>query len=247
MFKFGFNPGKDKNSVEYIVEKIKSGDTDLKEEFIKDNILYITKLVSNIVGAYVDNKNSEEFSIGLLAFNEAIDNYDYKRNGDFYKYSYMVIKHRIIDNIRKNKRHQNNLLFSSIEDDYDFSNRYMVSNSHYQFENIELAEEIDLFEKCLSDYEISLGDLVSSSPKHKDSRMLSIKIARTLAEDEELYQKMIRKKCIPLSDLLKKIQASKKTVVRNRKFIIAVSLILRSRLDDLKEFVVNMEKREKYE
>ncbi len=247
MFKLGFNPDNDKNSIEYIVEKIKSGDTDLKEEFIKDNILYITKLVSNIVGAYVDNKNSEEFSIGLLAFNEAIDNYDYKRNGDFYKYSYMVIKHRIIDNIRKNKKHQNNLLFSSIEDDYNFSNRYMVSNSHYQFEKVELAEEIELFEKCLSDYEISLGDLVSTSPKHKDSRILSIKIARTLAEDEELYQKMIRKKCIPLSDLLKKIQASKKTVVRNRKFIIAVSLILRSKLDDLKEFVVNMEKREKYE
>ena len=162
----------------------------------------------------MDNKNSEEFSIGLLAFNEAIDNYDYKRNGDFYKYSYIVIKHRIIDNIRKNKKHQNNLLFSSIEDDHDLRNRYMVSNSHYQFEKIELAEEIGLFEKCLSDYEISLGDLVSSSPKHRDSRMLSIKIAMVLAEDEELYKKMIRKKCIPLSDLLKKIQVSKKTIVR---------------------------------
>ncbi|HEY9060878.1 MAG TPA: sigma-70 family RNA polymerase sigma factor [Pseudobacteroides sp.] len=247
MFKLGFNLREDKNSVEYIVAKIKSGDTNLKEEFIKDNILYITKLVSNIVGSYIDNKNSEEFSIGLLAFNEAIDNFDNKRNGDFYKYSYMVIKHRLIDNLRKNKRHENNLLFSSIEDDHDFSNKYMISNSHYQFEKIELAEEIDLFEKSLSDYEISLGDLISSSPKHKDSRMMSIKIARVLAEDEVLYQKMIRKRCIPLSDLLKKIQISKKTVVRNRKFIIAVSLILRSRLDDLKGFVVNMEKRDKYE
>jgi RNA polymerase sigma factor len=247
LFKFSFNLREDRSSTDYIIRKIKSGDTDLKEEFIKDNIVYITKLVSNIVGSYIDNKNSEEFSIGLLAFNEAIDTYDYKRNGDFYKYSYMVIKHRIIDNARKNKRHENNLLFSSIEDNYDFSNKYMVSNSHYQFEKVELAEEIDHFEKSLLDYEISLGDLVSSSPKHRDSRMLSIKIARVLAEDDELYQKMIRKKCIPLSDLLKKIQISKKTVVRNRKFIIAVSLILRSRLDDLKEFVVNTEKREKYE
>jgi RNA polymerase sigma factor len=247
LFKFSFNLREDRSSTDYIIRKIKSGDTYLKEEFIKDNIVYITKLVSNIVGSYIDNKNSEEFSIGLLAFNEAIDTYDYKRNGDFYKYSYMVIKHRIIDNARKNKRHENNLLFSSIEDNYDFSNKYMVSNSHYQFEKVELAEEIDHFEKSLLDYEISLGDLVSSSPKHRDSRMLSIKIARVLAEDDELYQKMIRKKCIPLSDLLKKIQISKKTVVRNRKFIIAVSLILRSRLDDLKEFVVNTEKREKYE
>lgn len=242
-----FGLREDKSSVGYIVAKIKSGDTNLREEFIKDNILHITKLVSNIVGSYIDNKNSEELSIGLLAFNEAIDNYDSKRNGDFYKYSYMVIKHRIIDNLRKNKRHQNNLLFSSIEDDQEFSNKYMISNSYYQFEKIELAEEIGLFEKSLLDYEISLGDLVSSSPKHKDSRMMSIKIARVLAEDEELYQKMIRKRCIPLSDLLKKIQTSKKTVVRNRKFIIAVSLILRSRLDDLKGFVVNMEKRDRYE
>jgi len=35
----------------------------------------------------VDDRNSEEFSIGLAAFNEAIDRYDADKNGNFYTYS----------------------------------------------------------------------------------------------------------------------------------------------------------------
>ncbi len=246
MFKFGFY-GKESNTyTASVLEKIKAGDENLKEQFIKDNILYITKLVSNILGIYIDDRNSEEFSIGLLAFNEAIDHYDPKRSGDFFKYSYLVIKHRIIDNARKNKRYENTLFFSEVEGNPDFNEKYMISNSQNQFEKIEIREEFKAFEKYLKDFEISIDDLVSSSPKHKDSRLLSIRIARVIAEDEVLFVKMINKKRIPMSDLLKQIKVSKKTVLRNRKFIIAVSLILRSNFDDLKTFVVSSERREKY-
>ncbi len=246
MFGFGFYKKEDKSSTAFVLEKIQAGDKNLKEEFIKDNILYITKMVSNILGVYIDDKNCEEFSVALSAFNEAIDGYNSKRNSDFYKYSYMVIKHRIIDNIRKNKRHSNNLLFSSIEESSDFGEEFLISNSQNQFEKIEVREELELFEHYLKDFEISLGDLVTTSPKHSDSRLLCISIARVIAEDQQLFEKMIRKKCIPLSDLLKQIKVDKKTVVRNRKFIIAVCLILKSNLDDLKAFIVSTERRGKY-
>jgi RNA polymerase sigma factor len=243
LIRFDFYNKEKNNSVSSIIEKIKAGDENLKEQFIKDNVIYITKLVSNILGVYVDDKNSEEFSIGLSAFNEAIDKYDAKRSGDFFKYSYMVIKNRIIDNVRKNKKHANILLFSTIENNPDFCEKYMIANSQNQFEKIEIQEELQLFEQYLKEYEIYLGDLVSCSPKHQDSKLFSIKIARVIAENEELFSKMTKKKCIPLSDLLRQFKVNKKTVVRNRKFIIAVTLILRSNLDDLKAFILNSERR----
>jgi len=57
---------------------------------------------------------------------------------------------------------------------------------------------------------------------------------------------MIRKKCIPLSELMGLVNVHRKTVERNRKFIIAVSLILRSGLDEIKQFFrASEERREK--
>lgn len=246
LFKLGSLKNNTKGKVEVIIERIKNGDEFLRAEFIKDNILYIIKLISNILGIYIDDKNSEEFSIGLSAFNEAIDGYNPDRNDDFFRYSNMVIKHRIIDYLRKNKKHNNVMPFSHIEGSPEFSSDIFISK-HNQFEKIEIREELESFEMKMMEFEISLSSLVEDSPKHQDSRLLSIKIARIIAQNDDLYSKMIRKKCIPLSDVLNQIKVNKKTIVRNRKFIIAVCLILRSDLEDLKSFIVNIERREKYE
>jgi len=85
------------SSVADIIKKIQKGDLQLKEEFIKDNLTYILRSVSNALGTVVDDKNSEEFSVGLSAFNEAIDRYDPLKNDNFFQYSFMVIKSRLID------------------------------------------------------------------------------------------------------------------------------------------------------
>jgi len=250
LLRFGFhNKGKTENtdSVAEIIKRIQAGDKELKEQLIRENIPYIVKVVSNVVGTYIDDKNSEEYSVGLTAFNEAIDTYDENRNENFFKYSGLVIRHRIIDIKRKNKRHSNVVLFSSIEEDCDLSYHFNTPNPNNQLEKIELREEVLSFEQSLNEYGISIHDLISSSPKHADSRIRCIKIARTIAENENLFSDMNRKKCIPLSDLLKMVKVSQKTVVRNRKFIIAISLILRSNLDDLKAMVSYIERRSRYE
>ena len=47
---------------------------------------------------------------------------------------------------------------------------------------------------------------------------------------------MIKRKTIPISDLMKFVTVSRKTIERNRKYIIAVSLVLRSSLEEIKEY-----------
>jgi len=59
-----------------IINKIKAGDKLLREEFINSYTPYIIRTVSNLTGKYVDVENSDEFSVGLAAFNEAIDSFD---------------------------------------------------------------------------------------------------------------------------------------------------------------------------
>ncbi|HHV30447.1 RNA polymerase sigma-I factor [Acetivibrio mesophilus] len=224
------------DSINHIVIKIKNGDTELKEKFIKKYRPYLLKIISSTLGRYVDPEVSEEYSVGLMAFNEAIDGFNPDINGNFTNYCNMVVNHRIIDYIRKNKKYSNVIPFSYFEERNDFEEKYLVSDSHYLYENIEVKEEVLQFEQQLKQFGITLEDLVVNSPKHKDSRELCINIARVLAENDKLFDKLLRKKCIPLSELMGLVSVHRKTVERNRKFIIAVSLVLRSSLDEIKQF-----------
>ncbi|NLM59500.1 MAG: RNA polymerase sigma-I factor [Clostridium sp.] len=235
------------SSVADIIKKIQKGDLQLKEEFIKDNLTYILRSVSNALGTVVDDKNSEEFSVGLSAFNEAIDRYDPLKNDNFFQYSFMVIKSRLIDYIRSNSKHNKVLPFSYIEESVHFEGKFLTSDTSRQFENIEVRQELETFERNLQQFGISLKDLVLSSPKHKDSRLLLIKIAKIIAGNNDMYKKLIVKGYVPLKDLLNYIKVNRKTIQRNRKFIIAVTLILRSNLYDLKEYILGFEKEGKYE
>ncbi|AUG57940.1 RNA polymerase sigma factor SigI [Acetivibrio saccincola] len=223
-------------SINNAITRIKNGDIGLKEELIKKYKPYLLKVISSTVGRYIDSETSEEYSVGLMAFNEAIDKFDSDKNGNFISYCNIVINHRIIDHIRKNKRENKAIPFSYFEEKSEFEERYLVSDSHYQYEKIEIKEEIMIFENKLKEFGITLEDLVKKSPKHKDSRELYINIARIISENEELFNKMIKRKAIPISDLMKFVTVSRKTIERNRKYIIAVSLVLRSGLDEIKQY-----------
>jgi len=56
----------------------------------------------------------------------------------------------------------------------------------YIEESTRVDEKLVSFEKSLKEFGISLEDLVLSSPKHKDSRLLLIKIARIIADDDNM-------------------------------------------------------------
>ncbi|NLI59146.1 MAG: RNA polymerase sigma-I factor [Clostridium sp.] len=224
------------NSINSTISRIKNGDIGLKEELIKKYKPYLLKVISSTIGKYVDSETSEEYSVGLMAFNEAIDKFDSDKNGNFISYCNIVINHRIIDHIRKNKKEDKVIPFSYFEERNEFEEKYLVSDSHYQYEKIEIKEEITIFENKLKEFGITLEELVEKSPKHKDSRELYISIARIISDNEELFNKMIKRKTIPISDLMKFVTVSRKTIERNRKYIIAVSLVLRSSLEEIKEY-----------
>ncbi|MDP4183475.1 MAG: RNA polymerase sigma-I factor [Bacillota bacterium] len=219
------------NSLLSLLINIKEGDVVLRENFIIDHKPFILKAVSGVVGKFISEDNHDEFSIGMEAFNESIDKYDLDKKSSFFKFSEQVIQRRIIDYLRKNKKSGMIYPFSSINEYEAFEERYLTSDSHYRYENIEVNEEINALKVELGKYGITIADLAICSPKHDDSRRLCIKIARILANDSELFDKLKKNKSIPRNELLKKANVHRRTIENNRKYIIAVSLILNSNLE----------------
>ncbi len=68
-----------KESLENKLSNIKNGDEEERERLIKDYLPFIIKTVSNKINRYIETENSPEYIIGLEAFNEAIDKYDFPK------------------------------------------------------------------------------------------------------------------------------------------------------------------------
>jgi RNA polymerase sigma factor len=225
----------DIDSVNDIIKRIQCGDDYLKEQFISQYTPFIIKILCNTLGKYIDINNSEEFSIGLLAFNESIECYNEKKNCSFFNFSEQVIKRKLYTHLNSRKKELNTLPFSYFEEtDENFENKYCASDSNDALHNIEMKDQYERFEEKLGEFGISFEDLVLYKPKHRDSLQQAINIAKTLAEDRVLYNKLMAKKTIPMVELLKKVKVNHKAVEKNRRFIISVCIILGEGFDDIK-------------
>ena len=224
-----------------LLKEIKAGNKQMRDAFIARHKPFIMKVASMCTGRKIW-EDDDEFGIGMEAFNEAINSYDLNKKSNFFTFCELVIKRRIIDFIRMNSKNSRVFPFSSMGDFNEFESKYLVSDSHLNYENAEVEEDIIVFKQKLAKYGITILELAKSSPKHKDSRSLCVEIAKVLAEDNELYGKLKKNRNIPRNELLKRVNVHRRTIENNRKFIIAVCLILRSNLEISKKFFSLMER-----
>lgn len=212
--------------------KIKEGSKEERDTLIQDYIPFIIKTISKTTNRYVESENSEEYSVGLEAFNEAIDKYNSSR-GSFMSFATLVIRSRVIDYLRK--QHEQNKEYMAEEEIYG------KAEEEYHTEDIgdliALRIEIKEFENKLKEFGISFCDLVKESPKHRDTRMNALKIARHVFSASILKEELKNKRRLPTAKLIKELGVSKKLLNRSRTFIIAAVLILDSNMDSLKGYI----------
>lgn len=89
-----------KESLANRIIQIQQDDIREQEKLIKEYLPFIIKAISETTNKYVETENSEELSIGLEAFNEAINKYNQEK-GSFINFAQLVIKSRITDYMRK--------------------------------------------------------------------------------------------------------------------------------------------------
>jgi RNA polymerase sigma factor len=223
--------GLKEKSVEHKIKEIKEGNEDLRNDLLKQYGPFIKKVASKVCKRYI-TESMDEFSIGLLAFNEAIDQYTDDQGAKFLTFANMVIQRRLIDHIRKEERQKRNIYLDREDNDEEDSSEESYAEKKAALEQYDLEKqaeirmhEIEEYQKMISEFKISFTTLSKECPKHKDARENAINIAKTVAKSEVLSNYLIERKQLPIKDLLESVDCSRKTIERNRKYIIAIALI----------------------
>lgn len=226
-------------TLEQRVKHIQDGDEEDKNRLIQEYIPFIKKVISNHIGAYVEVENHDAFSVGLMAFNEAIEKYK-ENKGNFLTFASLVIKSRLIDEHRKISRTSREVFISQLENDLETTVDNIMAVDGFESE-IEIKLDLKELIQNMNEFGVSLENLVDEAPKHEDTRKMAIKIGRYVFENKELCNKVLDTKNLPTKDIMVNLNVSKKVIQRSRKFIIAVILILESDLDTLKRYISNAE------
>jgi RNA polymerase sigma factor len=224
-----------------IVEKIKNGDKYLKEKFIEDYIPFIVKVISSFyTSRIVDVKNSDEYSVGLIAFNEAIEKYDSSKSNRFLNFAQMVIRRRVVDylrNISSINKHEIPFSYFNSKSDSELEEKLNMFDFGWRADKYELKYEFKDFSRQLESYGLNIKSLHSYIPKHRDSKQMCIGIAKKIVENKNIYEKLKTKKYFHMKELTKVIDVHPKTVERNREFIICLCIIYDSDYVNLKSYL----------
>lgn len=237
-----YNNTKKPLSTEDKIFFIQAGDERLREEFINNFLPLIKKFVAKACRHYVDC-TMDEFSVGLIAFNEAIDQFRAEHQSKFLSFAYTVIRRRIIDFIRNESKQKKVMFAGSLEDKevnrrkVAFDNKEAMKHFEIRYQNENLVYEIQEFKRILSDYGITLKRLINRCPKQKDARQRAKEIGKMIAEDEYLSKYLQLNRKLPLSYLDTKVSCCKKTIERQRVYIIAIALIYLESLSELKAYI----------
>ncbi|MCR8645600.1 RNA polymerase sigma-I factor [Paenibacillus sp. N1-5-1-14] len=219
------------NSITDLLQRSTDGSQVHREQIIEQYRPFIIRTVSHICKRSI-GWNDDEASIGLIAFNESIDRYNPNQDKSFDNYAYMIIQSRLIDEFRKNGKLSNNeSLMWENHDEFE-SAAHEISSSLEVYERersaTDLAHELLTYDEVLQEYGILLEELESCSPSHRDTREQLIEIAKHFHKQPSLMAYLKRTKHLPIKEMMQYAGVSKKTLERNRKYLIALILIFSS-------------------
>lgn len=237
-------PPEGSSQLQTLLDRARNGDKQAREELLRQYTPLVLRVGSQVSGRYLQVGRDEEVSVGLLALNEAIDRFDTERGSSFISFAEMVMKRRLIDHYRRQKG-QAELPLSELEGEDEEGNplatvehREAIDRYQREQESEDRQAEILRYSKRLADFGIRFSELVEISPKHQDARQRAVEAARLVARNPIYAQHMQQKRELPLKQLEEQVGVSRKTLERQRKYIIAVALIMLEDFYFLRQYIV---------
>lgn len=225
-------------SLEDRVEMAKNNRDELNR-LIEDYKPFIATIAQHRAGRFLNYGFDDELSIGMMAFQEAVDHYDGLK-GKFLTFAKHVIDLRLIDFYRKNRKIQEELQCSSHSQDgcdNGFMDRSQGIQDDYLTENQLRRIELLEYRDELSTWNIPLNSLVKSSPKQNSLRELYKRIAGYILENKELLSILLRTQRLPLKQIEEHFKVQRKKLERGRIYIIALVLAMRGNYEYIQEYI----------
>lgn len=211
-----------------------------REWLLREYRPYIQKIASRICKRSVTMQD-DEFSIALNGFNEAISRYEQNQPSSFLSFAYMVVQRRLVDHYRREKKHQNQLpLVPAGARENEPTHPEVVAQSFDHYREQELSEvrrsEVAQFTQLLRRYDITMTDLVKTSPKHRDTRENMLALAQIIVNEKELLKQLLHGKRIT-KDFAERVGCHRRTLKRHRTYLIALALVLVEDLPMMREYL----------
>lgn len=233
---------KQKQITTELAQKAKAGDQEVLNDLLFAFTPFMKKTASFVCKRPID-QHDEEFSVAMNGFHEAIMSFNPKETASLQTYAHLIIKRRIIDYIRKESaRKEKVLLIHTLKEDASTEHQQLFDEQAIHTYTIEQQaearrEEIIRYTHLMGKFGLSFKELTQAAPKHADARRTAFQTAQIIAETEEFYDYLINNKRLPLKEIEEIVEVSRKTLERQRKYIIAVVLLLKSDFVYIKEYV----------
>ena len=228
-------------NLDQLLKSAQHGDDNSRNTLIEAYRPFILKASAQVSGRYIHYGEDDEASIAMMAFDEAIDSFDATKGVSFLSFAKQVIRRRLIDYFRKQSRNTSIPISSLNNDGQQGMLRIEANKAQEQYlesqETKEKREEIAVFQQNLGAFGINFSDLVKSSPKHETARRRAMEVASLIVKTQYLRDYFFQKKVLPLKELSMVTSVSRKTLERQRKYIIAIVLILDSDYRYLQEYI----------
>lgn len=221
------------------VERIRNNDEDINL-LVEEYKPFIASCVQKITGRYVRYGEDDELSIALMAFVEAVKSFD-NAKGSFLSFAQNVIKRRLIDYYRKEKKHDNVISLNEYNNEEDEESDLSSGQAVDTYSKEEVSEyrrlELEELKRELKNWDISFIELVEVSPKHDKTRKMYKDIIRFIISQPDLVKQIKSKKYLPIAEVEKNTDIPRKTIERARKYIIAALLIITGDYQYVKDYV----------
>lgn len=228
-----------------LVERAQRGDRAAREDLIRSYTPFLLRVASQSCGRFVDPGRDDEASIAMIAFNEAIDGYRKDKGRSFLAFAETVIRRRIVDHFRSQKAGRE-VPLSDLEAEDEEGDVYCpaeiqaaVARHADDVEAGERRDEIMRYQRVLAEFGITFRELAELSPRHRDAREGALEVARRIASNAVYLAHLMKTRSLPLRDLEREpgLPVGRKTMERNRKYIIAVVLILAGDFAHLRTYI----------
>jgi len=208
--------------------------------FVEEYKPFIASCAEQITGKYMAYGSDDELTIAMLAFVEAINSFE-QTKGNFFSFSRNIIKRRLIDYYRREKRHSNvislNMYLEEQNEEFDLCSgtavRLYSENKVAEFRRFEMGE----LGKELKSWKITFSDLAEASPKHEKTRKQCTDIVGLILSRPDMLQQVLVKKYLPVAEIEKTLKLPRKFMERFRKYIITVVVIATGDYEYIKEYI----------
>ncbi|SHM67733.1 RNA polymerase sigma factor [Caldanaerovirga acetigignens] len=218
------------------------GNMDNISLFIEEYKPFIASVVEKCIGRRVEYGIDDELSIAMIAFNEAIQKFDINK-GNFLAFARNVIKNRLIDYYRKEKKSSDALIYiwHSADDEEEIEPEIGAEESikkHREDEASRLRRlEILEIKEELGKWGISFLDVAKSSPKQEGTRRVYLQVVDYIMSSPEILKTIMEKKYLPIEKIEKATKIPRKKIERGRNYIIAAVVILSGDYKYIKDYI----------